>query len=614
MEKLLTIIEKKIKENSVRDNIDFAMLILAYITAEFFTLKYGSEAKNALLPGLSPLRIVMVTGITVYFAAAVFLLVRMKTDGRYAAPAQIIGTVSVTVSGCLFLIRILDVEKTIYTVIVSRSAPALIFSFITGILLLVRSEEIVNRNYGKNIRKEILSAAACLIIGALFSHYGTLSYERNFSGAFSLWVFPAVSVLIYGAASVYGKTPDRIKTAVWYLVLFSFSYAVIRTTQLAMGRYITPASAYWGQLAQSFTQGRLYIENPVGFHDLTFYNGKWYVPNPPLPALLLLPVAFILGPDAEINTTVYTAVLAAINTVLVYRMLTLAVENKLFFIGKTAVFYLTVAFSFGSDHFWLSTTGQMWFASQLVVVTFTVLAVISQLRSGNPFLSGACIAAAVFSRPNVIPLFFCILGIYFWQEKLGINKKDLQKAFCFAVKCGIPVLVSVCLLLGYNKIRFDDWFDFGYKTLEGAKKILEDVNRYGMFNIHFIPANANVMFLLLPRIDTTGVRFWFYPYIVGYSMFFMSPQLLYTFRSFKKEAWIIGSWISTVAIIIMLLMYHNTGADQIGYRYILDAAAPLLLLIGYGMRGKVDPVFKLMTFFSVGFQFIGIYWWYIGLK
>ena len=61
-----------------------------------------------------------------------------------------------------------------------------------------------------------------------------------------------------------------------------------------------------------------------------------------------------------------------------------------------------------------------------------------------------------------------------------------------------------------------------------------------------------------------------------------------------------------------LLLYHNTGAEQIGYRYLLDIAAPLCLLMTDGLREKVSRLFKLLTIISICVSFAGIYWWYLG--
>ena len=43
---------------------------------------------------------------------------------------------------------------------------------------------------------------------------------------------------------------------------------------------VYPYSATWHLVARSFLEGKLYLENPASTHDLTFYNGHWYVPFP----------------------------------------------------------------------------------------------------------------------------------------------------------------------------------------------------------------------------------------------------------------------------------------------------------------------------------------------
>src|SRR5689334_3840923 len=56
-----------------------------------------------------------------------------------------------------------------------------------------------------------------------------------------------------------------------------------------------PLTAYFDQLADAFLHGQLYLAAPPATDDLTLYGGRWYVPFPPLPALLLLPWVAIGG-------------------------------------------------------------------------------------------------------------------------------------------------------------------------------------------------------------------------------------------------------------------------------------------------------------------------------
>ena len=112
--------------------------------------------------------------------------------------------------------------------------------------------------------------------------------------------------------------------------------------------------------------------------------------------------------------------------------------------------------------------------------------------------------------------------------------------------------------------------------------------------------------------DFSGERFFFQPHTAGYSIFLMTPPLIYVFRSFRKNWFAAGAWASVLLSVGLLLLYHNTGAEQIGYRYLLDIAAPLSLLTADGMRGKVSIFFKVLTVFAILMSFLGIYWWYLG--
>ena len=116
----------------------------------------------------------------------------------------------------------------------------------------------------------------------------------------------------------------------------------------------------------------------------------------------------------------------------------------------------------------------------------------------------------------------------------------------------------------------------------------------------------------LPTLDLSGARYFFQPHVQGYSIFLMTPPLIYIFRAFRKNWYSIGTWASVIISVALLMLYHNTGAEQIGYRYILDISVPLSLLVVDGMNGKVSVLFKILTIFAILLSFTAIYWWYLG--
>lgn len=602
------------------NSILFALPFLEGLGAAVWTLADRSESKNAFFLGLSPFRIGLFA-LMLALSAAAFLLFRRRND-----PPRVLwlaAALGIAVSGWLLLFSRFpnDDSRCLIPLIVSRALPLILWLLLSSLqycaaLSLCKTE----KPHGFAL---FCFLTALGVYWGLASYYDAYNWNVDLRGTAVMMLAAAGSAVLWQLLLSL-NIPRRWKTLAGCLFFALMSYAVIRSTQLWMGRVNTPSKAYWNELAESFLAGRLDLIAPTGFHDLTAYNGKWYVPNPPMPALLLMPFAAALGSAEAINMSVYSAVLGALNAALVFFLLITAFTHPaspMFLESAEGSSYperslsvsiwVTVLFIFGSDLFWLATTGQMWFISQLVVTLFTLAAAICALRGGSPISIGILLGCAVLSRPNVCTVYLLFLGIWLWQHSRfpSIPWKDM---IVWGLKSGIPVVISVGLLLLYNKLRFDDWMDFGYVTINGADWILESVREWGMFHPHFIKTNADVMLFGLPRLDFSGERFFFHPYVNGYSVFLMTPPLIYVFRSVRKGWFSVGAWLSVLVTVGLLLMYHNTGAEQIGYRYILDAAAPLILMTADGTRGKISPLFRLLTVFAVCLSFIAIYWWYLG--
>jgi len=60
----------------------------------------------------------------------------------------------------------------------------------------------------------------------------------------------------------------------------------------------------------------------------------------------------------------------------------------------------------------------------------------------------------------------------------------------------------------------------------------------------------------------------------------------------------------------LLLFYHNTGAWQLGYRYLMDFILPVLLLLAIGVGRRPSWIFKGLALLSIMSNFFGIVWWF----
>jgi hypothetical protein len=170
--------------------------------------------------------------------------------------------------------------------------------------------------------------------------------------------------------------------------------------------------------------------------------------------------------------------------------------------------------------------------------------------------------------------------------------------------------LAVGVLLFYNYIRFGNFLDFGYITINGAPQLVEAGKTYGLFNFHYFPANFNMMFLRFPQISLSAACLYYSPTFPGTSILAMTPAFIYVFRRIKLNWWTIGAWLSVFCSIGALLLYYNTGDQQMGYRYLMDFVVPLLLLLAVGVGPRPSWLFKALAILSIVLTAAGILWWY----
>ena len=273
--------------------------------------------------------------------------------------------------------------------------------------------------------------------------------------------------------------------------------------------------------------------------------------------------------------------------------------------------WLVALFAFGTPHWFLGTIGMGWYVSQILVVTFQALSVLCVLKRWSPWLVGLSLGVAMASRPDLFIIwpFLFTIAIQIAQEGKGNDwKLEWKWIVKWVAKSAIPVITVVIGLLFYNYIRFGNPLDFGYVNVNGSQLISENVHKYGIYNIHFIPINLFVMFLKLPSFRPYSP--YLFPSLDGMSILITTPALLYLIHKYEKKWWIIGAWLSVILSVMMLSMYHNTGAGQFGYRYLFDFIIPLIMLLAVALGKKSSWVFRALVIISVVINGFGV-WWFI---
>lgn len=385
------------------------------------------------------------------------------------------------------------------------------------------------------------------------------------------------------------------------------AFALYWGTPHSFDRTTTPDVAYFNQLAEAFLQGRLYLAEPASTHDLTLHAGRWYVPFPPLPALLMLPWVAVMG-LASLNTVFFAALFGAINVALIFLLLSGMAQQQWTHLGLSDNLWLTLLFGLGSVHWYMATIGSVWFVAQICTVTFVALALWLAVAGRAPWLVGLALALAMLARPNVLFTWPLLLGMAATHLTAAGRPLKWSRLVRWALLSAIPLVLALGALLLYNQARFGNPLDFGYLTENVAEKLAPDLQRYGQFNLHYLPKNFWAMWLAGPQWDEE-LRFW-RPDPEGMSLLLTTPALIYLARARQRSWLVIGGWSAFCLLLTPLLLYYNTGWWQFGYRFSLDFMAPVLVLLALAAHQRVTGSMRLLILAGVLVNLYGVVWWH----
>ncbi len=388
------------------------------------------------------------------------------------------------------------------------------------------------------------------------------------------------------------------------VLVFAISAGISLSIGLAAGRLASPQFAYFDDLADALLHGRLFLTNPPTTHDLTMFQGKWYVPFPPLPALLMLPWVRLLG-VRQFSTVVFSIVLGATNAALVFLILRALADRGWTRLNTRGNLWLTALFALGTVHWYMALAGSVWFVGQIAAVTFIALAVWCGVTGKSAWFTGAVLGLAMLARPTVAFTWPLLLGIALQHQTIG--EIGRRPTVTWIVQSVIPMLLAVAAMLAYNAARFRNPLDFGYLTENVADWLRQPLHTYGQLNLHFVPQNLRVMLAGLPRWrPECGLLA---PDVEGMSLLITTPALIYVARAFKRTPLALGAWISWALLLVPLLVYYNTGAWQFGYRFALDFVVPIMVLLAIGAGAKISWRLKILILISIAINAIGVAWW-----
>jgi len=336
--------------------------------------------------------------------------------------------------------------------------------------------------------------------------------------------------------------------------------------------------SYFNYLADAFLHGQLNLRLiPAFTHDLSFYQGNYYLYWPPMPAIILMPFVALFG--IGFSDVFFNVVVASLNVAVVAALLREADRENIITLNEEYRALLVLFFMLGTVHITIAPLGSVWFTAQLLGFLFVGMAYLSAIRLKGMtafVMVGTLMACAMLTRNHLL-----FTGLWPAYYLLSRHWNDRPKLYLYVVLALLPALLFGSLFLIYNYARFGSPTELGIQYHQMASLFVNDYNKYGAFNFHYLPINFYYQYIYYPIPITTES-------LMGGSLFLLSPVFLYAFRGifrgYRDPAVVL--WVGSIlATSIPILLLMGTGWMQYGPRYTLDFTIPLLMLTARCVQG-----------------------------
>lgn len=365
-------------------------------------------------------------------------------------------------------------------------------------------------------------------------------------------------------------------------------------------------------LADSFLKGHLslpasgfpYFEK-INYADLINFQGKYYLPYPPFPALLIIPFLFVFG-SAGVNSVLICVLLSCLNIYLLHTIL------RRIDINTNSIYFLIYGFIFGTSYWYvLLSSHHVYGFAQIVSVTCTLLLLYELTGKKRIYLLAIYLGLSFLSRQMTIFFAIFVLGYLYYQFQAAMLKDNRQPKtffkqtflFCFFLS---PFVITYLL---YNYYRFGNPFDSGYAHIQFIGILKERVDHYGTFSFHYVLYNFYAAFLKGFNIEFTGHGLLHIKDmdLFGTSLLSASPFLVCALKTGWSKILRISAWITVCVILAGLLFYHNNGYEQVNaYRFSLDFLPMLIILTALGAKNIPQWLFKGMVTYSIVLNLIAV--------
>jgi hypothetical protein len=237
---------------------------------------------------------------------------------------------------------------------------------------------------------------------------------------------------------------------------------------------------------------------------------------------------------------------------------------------------MTVLVAFGTNFWWVTTTGSVWMLAHVSAVFFLMAALVEATNKNRPWLVALLVGLAGLSR---LPTFLTF-PFFAYTVGWGINTRGSLIRRLVIFGSVLVVMGGLYLLYTYGEYGT---LSLGY---ERGQFVSESWFSKGLFSVSYIPRQLNAIFFYVPVFSDQFP--FFKPSFMGLGLFFTTPALLYMFRASSKPRLVLAALVGLLLTSIPMLTYGATGYLQFGYRFSLDILPFMVILVASGMRYRLN--------------------------
>jgi hypothetical protein len=348
-------------------------------------------------------------------------------------------------------------------------------------------------------------------------------------------------------------------------------------------------------LAQAFLGGHAWINWPGAYIDaLPFTDGKYYVIEAPLPAVLLLPFVATFG---SANQTLLSIVLAGVAVGAAWEL------GERYGLRPAVNAWICAFLLAGTDLLWCAMLGDVWFIAHVSSVCFTMLALVELAGKRRGWVVGlwaACAFESRFSLVAAVPVYaYLLLGDPERPFKLD---PQWRKTLVSLAAVLVPV---AALWVFYNYARWGTWSDVGYTAWYHQDQAGEPTG--SPFQFKYLPMQLYSFFVQ----GATQLQSYpmMRPEMIGVALTWTSPALVLAFFARKPMRLVVALWVAALLVAFPSFIYYVNGFAQFGMRHALDFEPFLVALIMLACRERIPQWGYILLTWSMLAGLWGCWYW-----